>query len=202
MIPVLLVAVSWIVPVDGRRQAALWVAAVLWLVHPVLTGIAALATGWALLFRRARKRRVASKPPDDIVAFGELVSLALSSGASPLTAVTVAGRHGPPSVGPDVHHILRSTAAAGAATAFRGYTGAVAPILVPIGHALATGAPLGLRVDAALADLRAEVHAERMERVRRLPVRLLFPLTLLILPGFMVLTLGPSLLAALDRLQF
>ncbi|GBE25674.1 hypothetical protein BMS3Bbin02_01962 [bacterium BMS3Bbin02] len=202
MIPVLLVAVSWVVPVDGRRQAALWVVAALWLVHPVLAGIAVLAIGWVLMFQRARKHRVVSTPPDDVVAFGELVSLALSSGASPLAAVALAGRHGPPSVGPDVHHILRKAAAVGAAVAFRGYTGAVAPVLAPVGHALATGAPLGLRVDAALGDLRAEVHAERMARVRRLPVRLLFPLTLLILPGFMVLTLGPSLLAALDRLQF
>ncbi len=202
MIPVALVAASWVGPETRQLQLALLAGAALWLVHPGVAVGVALGGGWVFLYRRSRQRRMIETPVDDVVAFGELVSLALSSGASPLAALTAAGRYGPPNIGPEVQRVLRKAIAGGAAVALRGYTGAVEPILRPIGHALATGAPLGLRVEAALADLRAEVHAARMARVRRLPVRLLFPLTLLILPGFMVLTLGPSLLAALDRLQF
>jgi hypothetical protein len=33
-----------------------------------------------------------------------------------------------------------------------------------------------------------------------LPVKLLFPLALLILPGFLLLTVGPALLTGLNRL--
>lgn len=202
MIPVVFVAAGLLTSGNVRRQSALWVAAGLWLVHPAIMLAVATGTAWVALYRRAKSRRVMVIPADDVVAFGELVSLALSSGASPHAAVELAAQHGPTSVVDEVGRVLRQAASGGSAVAFRGYNGALAPILTPIGHALASGAPLGMRVDGALGDLRAEVHAERMARVRRLPVQLLFPLTLLILPGFMILTLGPSLLTALDRLQF
>jgi hypothetical protein len=39
-----------------------------------------------------------------------------------------------------------------------------------------------------------------MERARRLPVRLLLPLALLILPGFVLLAVGPAVLQGLARL--
>lgn len=202
MIPVVLVAAGLLMPGNVRRQSALWMAAGLSLIHPAVMVTAGAGAVWVALYRRAKSRRVTVIPSDDIVAFGELVSLALSSGASPHAAVELAAQHGPASVADEVGRVLRQAASGGSAVAFRGYNGALAPILTPIGHALASGAPLGMRVDGALGDLRAEVHAARMARVRRLPVRLLFPLTLLILPGFMILTLGPSLLTALDRLQF
>ena len=54
-----------------------------------------------------------------------------------------------------------------------------------------------------LADVLNEVlagHAERITVARRLPVRLLLPLALLILPGFVVLAVGPAVLQALARL--
>ena len=40
-----------------------------------------------------------------------------------------------------------------------------------------------------------------MAAARRLPVRLLVPVALLMLPGFVVLTAGPALLGAAERLR-
>jgi hypothetical protein len=42
------------------------------------------------------------------------------------------------------------------------------------------------------AERRHAEQACNLERARRLPVRLLLPLALLILPGFMVLVVGPA----------
>jgi Flp pilus assembly protein TadB len=201
MIPVLFVGLGLFAEEKFRYPTAPLVVAGLWILHPGLGIGVAVVGGWLVLFRKAMLRRVTSTSPDDVVAFGELVSLAMSSGASPIAAVSAARKHGPESIAGEVGRILRRSSTGHAAAAFRGHTGALAPIIAPIGHALTTGAPLGLRVDVALTELRADVHARQVARLRRLPVRLLFPLTLLILPGFMVLTLGPSLLATLDRLQ-
>lgn len=201
MIPVLLVGFGLLGEERLQYPTAPLVVAGLWMLHPGLAIGAAVVGGWLVLFRKATLRRSTGISPDDVVAFGELVSLAMSSGASPIAAVSAARKYGPASIAGEVDRILRRSSAGHAAAVFRGHVGAVTPIITPIGHALATGAPLGLRVEVALTELRADVHASKVARLRRLPVRLLFPLTLLILPGFMVLTLGPSLLATLDRLQ-
>jgi pilus assembly protein TadC len=68
-------------------------------------------------------------------------------------------------------------------------------------RAAATGAPLAAAVEAFAAERRHADHARRLEAARRLPVRLLLPLALLILPGFVVLVVGPALLDSLARLE-
>ena len=50
-------------------------------------------------------------------------------------------------------------------------------------------------------DLTAELAARRLESVRRKPIAMLFPLTLLILPGFLLLAVAPAVLDALGRLD-
>jgi tight adherence protein C len=66
-------------------------------------------------------------------------------------------------------------------------------------RALVTGAPLLASIDGYATNLRRIERSAAIERARRLPVKLLFPLALLILPGFLLLTLGPALLAGLGR---
>ena len=56
-------------------------------------------------------------------------------------------------------------------------------------------------LEVSLREAQAEQTTARLEAARRLPVRLMLPLALLILPGFVVLAVGPALLEALDRLQ-
>ena len=53
-----------------------------------------------------------------------------------------------------------------------------------------------------LADqLHADLAAHRLAAVRKLPVAMLFPLTLLILPGFLLLTVAPALFDAFAALE-
>jgi tight adherence protein C len=78
--------------------------------------------------------------------------------------------------------------------------GPATALLALADRALVTGAPLLASIDGYATSLRRDERAAAVEKARRLPVKLLFPLALLILPGFLLLTVGPALLAGLDRL--
>lgn len=64
---------------------------------------------------------------------------------------------------------------------------------------------LGTSVRGALRGIAHEIRAENRvraeEAARRAPVKMLFPLILLILPAFLLLTVGPVLLATIRSLQ-
>jgi pilus assembly protein TadC len=51
-----------------------------------------------------------------------------------------------------------------------------------------------------ITDRRATRRADTLERLRRLPVALTVPLALLILPGFIILTLGPTVASIVKQL--
>jgi tight adherence protein C len=61
------------------------------------------------------------------------------------------------------------------------------------------GAPVGPALARLAADGRARLRRGALVRARTLPVRLLFPLVFLVLPAFLLLTVGPVLLAGLRR---
>jgi tight adherence protein C len=66
-------------------------------------------------------------------------------------------------------------------------------------HRLGTSPRMALR--ALATELRAERRARAEERARRAPVKMLFPLVLLILPAFLLLTVGPVLLSTVRSLH-
>jgi hypothetical protein len=51
-----------------------------------------------------------------------------------------------------------------------------------------------------LVEIRQERRTDALERVRRLPVTLMIPLGLLILPGFVVLFVGPIVFRSLGSM--
>ena len=72
--------------------------------------------------------------------------------------------------------------------------------MIVVRRALSTGAPLQPAVSGYATTLRNEERSRELNAARRLPVKLLFPLALLILPGFLIVTIGPAVLGSLDRL--
>jgi tight adherence protein C len=58
------------------------------------------------------------------------------------------------------------------------------------------GSPVAERLRDLAADVRAERRAQREERARRAPVRMLFPLVFLILPAFVLSAVVPALIVA------
>jgi len=77
----------------------------------------------------------------------------------------------------------------------------VSPPLRPVLEVLLAserlGAPVGPTLARLAADGRARLRRAALARARTLPVRLLFPLVFLVLPAFLLLTVGPVLLAGL-----
>jgi pilus assembly protein TadC len=56
-------------------------------------------------------------------------------------------------------------------------------------------------VEAFASEQRHAEHNRSLAAARRLPVKLLLPLALLILPGFVILAVGPALARSLARLD-
>lgn len=79
------------------------------------------------------------------------------------------------------------------------------PSLAGITRALARSQRLGgsvaVSLRAIVQDLRGERQARAEELARRAPVKMLFPLVLLILPAFLLLTVGPVVLATVHSLR-
>ena len=165
----------------------------------------ALPVAWALGNERAAAtfRKLWSRvgfginrpQQEDDVLLAELTALGLSAGLSFPASLEAAARHASGAGGDQVRRALRTPGA-------RGDAGPATGLFALADRALLTGAPLLASVDGYAMSLRRDRRAAATERVRRLPVKLLFPLALLILPGFLLLTVGPAILAGLERLRF
>jgi tight adherence protein C len=79
------------------------------------------------------------------------------------------------------------------------------PSLRRLAAALARSNRLGTPIRSALrsvaGDLRSDRRARAEELARRAPVKMLFPLVFLILPAFLLLTVGPVVLATVHSLR-
>lgn len=168
-----------------------------------LPGTALLAAGWLLGMRnrlRLRRRRRAAADAD-VPRLAELLSLAMAGGLTVRQALERAVPRLHPDIAAEVRSVLRQAHAVGLAGALSSARGRARALWLRMARALVTGAPLG---DSLTSFVAAARHEERMTRAaafRRLPVKLMVPVALLILPGFVVLTLGPALLGALEELS-
>ncbi len=135
----------------------------------------------------------------ELLVLSRLVLLALGAGSTLPGAIRAAAAELPGPVASDALDVLRRSTVGGA-VGFADATGPSRPLFVAIGRAATTGAPM----TPAVARLVEELHDARRARAvaagRRLPVKLLFPLALLILPGFLLMTLGPTVVDGLRRL--
>ena len=141
---------------------------------------------------RHRVTRSSRNPGSEDLLLAELAALGLSAGLSFAASMEASTNHLSDDAARRVRRYLRNPSGADA-------PGEAAALLALADRALVTGAPLLAAIDGYATSLRRVERAAAMERARRLPVKLLFPLALLILPGFLLLTLGPALLAGLGR---
>lgn len=176
----------------GRwRLAAVASAIVLLVVAPFLAILGLLGLAIASVLRATTRLRV---PNDDDALIAELAALGLTAGLTFPAAVEAAAIAVPGDASDRLRRAGR-TAAVGDDDPV-GDPG----LFVVARRALATGAPLLPAMSGYAAALRDEERSRRLAAARRLPVKLLFPLALLILPGFLILTIGPALLGSLERL--
>lgn len=156
----------------------------------------------AIVFMNVRKRHLAAlrplrrKPRIDAatpIVLAELTALGLSAGLSFPAALDAAADRFAEAEARLIKRRLRSGVPGDTPTPADG-------LFSLVERAEVTGAPVLASIDGYATSLRREARASAVERARRLPVKLLFPLALLILPGFLLLTVAPAFLAGLDRL--
>ena len=180
--------------VRGNRREIL-AAGVLaaFMLSPILGfGVSLGVAVWAV----TRRRSTSSDAGDDEAVLAELTSLGLSAGLTFSAAANAAATAVPGEASSRLRRALR----VGGGT--DGNTADDDGLMIVVRRALTTGAPLEPAVSGYATTLRNEDRSRELNAARRLPVKLLFPLALLILPGFLILTIGPAVLGSLERLGF
>lgn len=154
--------------------------------------------------RVARGRRRPRAPGEGVagqIVLAELLAIAVAAGLPPASALARVAREVPASVAVEVEAALLEARRRGLEAALLSADGASAPVFHLLARSVHSGASVLDALDGHIAVLRGEERSRELVRLRRLPVMLLFPLALLILPGFVLLVLGPMLVEAYDRLS-
>lgn len=154
-----------------------------------------------LLIRRRiarRSRRVDTE--DDVILLADLMAIGVAAGLNVSASLELASQHVGGEVAIDVATALHRASRLGTATGLISMEGAASEVFRTIAVTSVAGAPLGSGLGALASRLRRDRHASAVEDARRLPVRLLVPLTLLVLPGFVVIAVGPAVVDAISRL--
>ncbi len=169
---------------------------------PVLVGPMALLAGILVLRRRLRARTAARQQArEDAALLADLTALALTGGLGLQPALELAAGAVGGQIADEVESLLRKARVEGIAAAMTGAAGAGRELYRVVGRAVTTGSALLDQVIRVADELHADLGAKRLEEVRKVPVAMLFPLTLLILPGFLLLTIAPALLDAFTHLE-
>ncbi|HJR93781.1 MAG TPA: type II secretion system F family protein [Acidimicrobiia bacterium] len=141
-----------------------------------------------LLAGRVRRRQV--RPSPDVVRLGSVLLVLVGSGMPLITALSVAAEGDPAT-----EAVVRRSRRLGTAAALAGASGPLAPLLHRLANAAVSGAAPEQAIRAFIDAERRRRHTEAVERARRLPVRLMIPLTLLVLPGFVLMVYGPAFIS-------
>lgn len=168
------------------------------LIHP-MAAIVVAGAGFAahrvIGIRRTRSADTASSG-DGLLAV-ELVGLGIAAGLPFRNAATLTAAQVSEPVAKEMLRALRSVGA-----------GQPPSIVIPEIRSMFTaaqasessGTPLAGTLDAVARDSRRACEAASKERLAKLPVKMLFPLAFLILPGFVLLTVAPPLISGLSKL--
>lgn len=169
--------------------------------YPAL--LAVYLTRPMLLIRSIRRRHRVERDraPSDLATAGRILLVGLTGGLALPSAVEMAVAEVGPLVANELIAVLRAARREGMAAALAASSGPLTrPLFSRLALAQASGAPMTEAVAAFLAEIRAIRRAEALEKARRLPVTLMIPLGLLILPGFIVLFVGPIVVNSLGDL--
>lgn len=169
--------------------------------HPVAG--AGVAMVWFSLkrHRTLRARRLARERAEgEIELLTHSMLIGLSGGLSPAAALVLSRETLRSGLGEEVDGVLRRSVQEGLATSLLNSGGVGGRLFRQVGAAQLSGAPLGLALNALATEHREAARARAVERARRLPVKMVLPLTLLMLPGLLILMVGPLVLPSLARL--
>lgn len=168
-------------------------------VHPLLgVAVGAALVAATRIVRIARTRARGSEQRSEQILVADLVASGVEAGVSFDEAVSIASGF--------VSGAVSSEMRARARVAHHGAVGDGDGSIVDEMFRLAarsaiTGAPLANGLRSLSEGERAKDSAARVERLERLPVKLLFPLAFLILPGFLLIAVAPALVSGISKLS-
>lgn len=196
---------------------ALGAASLTWLVLPSKPVVAVVVGGLfvapatsiagglgAVARRRIRAsrhlRQAAIEAEAAVIHLARNLSIALAAGLAVPAALDHASRCVYPVLRAEVEAVLRAARSHGLAVALADAGGHAGRLMAVLARAQASGAGVR-RAVASFIEERNEIHRQSVtERARKLPVKLTVPLALLILPGFVIVTVGPSVIESVRRL--
>jgi len=181
-----------------RRSWALLITLGLWL-PAVAVAIAAAIVIWRVRSRLHRDRRDSEETRAELGTLGDLVSIGLTSGMSVAQALVFASEELQSGLRGEVEAVVRGMSRSGSMAVLAAAGGVGGRLYLLVGRAMATGASVVTAVETFVDEAHAEERARHEAAARRLPVLLVFPLALLILPGFVLLVIAPAFLGGLER---
>lgn len=153
------------------------------------------------LVRQVSQRRRADRQADrDVAVLARGMYVAVSAGLSVTAALSVATIGLSTAIDDEVRTLIRAARRDGMALALAEAPGRCGKLFGLLARAQGTGASVADAIAGYVDEQRESHRLEVTEAARRLPIKLTVPLALLILPGFVVLTVGPSVLESARRL--
>jgi len=131
---------------------------------------------------------------------GRLVALGLGAGLSVAGALAVAAEVCGGATGTALRRVVHASRRGGLAPVVPEADPSLRPLLAVLARAMATGSPVVAEVHAHLREADRDRRAAALVRAKAMPVRLTLPLTLLILPGCVLLLVGPAVLESFASL--
>ncbi|MDE0170543.1 MAG: type II secretion system F family protein [bacterium] len=148
--------------------------------------------------RQTRLARQSAEGELELLTHSMLIGL--SGGLSPAAALLLARETIGSGLRDEIDQVMRRSVQEGLAGSLLNSRGVGGRLFRQVGAAQLSGAPLGLALTALATEQRAATRARAVERARRLPVKMVLPITLLMLPGLLILMVGPLVLPAVARL--
>lgn len=182
----------------GRRASGAAFSAAL--IAAVPAGFVIVASGWTWVLLRARRNHGSRSDGLRIDHVGQVLFIALSAGLSVAAALEFAANEVGPAAAGEIRSVLRNARNQGLAVALTEADGATGRLFAVLARAQLTGASAVKAVAAFVDEERRDRRARAAEAAQRLPVKLTVPLALLILPGFVLLTFGPTVIVTVQRL--
>ena len=165
--------------------------------HPLLGLIPIIVILW-----QRRVRRMPDLVHDQQALAARIVLVGLTAGLPLLSSLELAATKTTGAVANELVLVTRRSRREGIAQALTRWTGPnTNSLLTRVAMAAASGAPMVDAVGSYLGELRLGRRTKAFEKARRLPVTLMIPLGLLILPGFVLLFVGPVLIGSLVELS-
>ncbi|MDH5422326.1 MAG: type II secretion system F family protein, partial [Acidimicrobiia bacterium] len=148
----------------------------------------------------SQRRRVDRQADRDVAVLARGMYVAVSAGLSVTAALSVATIGLSTAIDDEVRTLIRAARRDGMALALAEAPGRCGKLFGLLARAQGTGASVADAIAGYVDEQRESHRLEVTEAARRLPIKLTVPLALLILPGFVVLTVGPSVLESARRL--